>query len=171
MKHYSILIVEDERQIANILRAYLALYKGFSQIVIASDGVQAMQKISNQDFDLIITDVVMPKRDGLAFIDRIRKIPKYYKQKIMIVSGCLTAEMTYSCMRKGVRHIIVKPFTARQILLKAIVALKVDKHPVQFVDKIIEKVTMRLLEDKDKMEYAIPDEAVAEMIRKSKGEK
>src|SRR5690554_1287359 len=115
-RDFSILIVEDEKQIAKIMKAYLSLHKGFKNIVIACDGVEAMQKLNNQDFDLIITDIVMDKRDGLKLIDGLRKIPKYYKQKIMVVSGCLTAEMTMACMRKGVRHVVVKPFTARQIL-------------------------------------------------------
>lgn len=166
---YSILIVEDEEKIAKIMKTYLSLYKGFRRIVLASDGVEAMQKITNQDFDLIITDIVMEKRDGLKFIDGLRKIPKYYKQKILVVSGCLTSEVTMAVMRKGVRHVVVKPFTARQILLKAVVALGISRTPESFVEGIIGKVTERLLEDKERMSNAIADEEVLEMIKKSKG--
>lgn len=166
---YSILIVEDEEQIAKIMKKYLSLYKGFKRIVVASDGVEAMQKINNQEFDLIITDIVMEKRDGLKFIEGLRKIPKYYNQKIMVVSGCLTAEMTMACMRKGVRHVVVKPFTARQILLKAVQALGITKKAEAFVEQIIQKVTERLMEDKARMSNAIADDEVMEMIKKSKG--
>ena len=167
---YSVLIVEDEAQIAKIMKAYLTLYKGFKRIVVATDGVEAMQKITNQDFDLIITDIVMEKRDGLKFIEGLRKMPKYYNQKILVVSGCLTAEMTMAVMRKGVRHIVVKPFTARQILLKAIQSLGLSKKPEQFVEQIIGKVTERLMEDKERMSNAIADEDVLAMIKRSKGE-
>lgn len=167
---YNVLIVEDEGQIAKIMKTYLSLYKGFKRIVIASDGVEAMQKITNQDFDLIITDIVMEKRDGLKFIDGLRKMPKYYNQKIIVVSGCLTAEVTMAVMRKGVRHIVVKPFTARQVLLKAVQALGISKKPEPFVEEIIGKVTERLLEDKERMSNAIADEEVMQMIKKSKGE-
>lgn len=167
---YSILIVEDEEQIAKIMRAYLSMHKGFKRIVVAGDGVEAMQKLSNQDFDLIVTDIVMEKRDGLKFIEGLRKIPKYYNQKIIVVSGCLTAEVTMACMRKGVRHIVVKPFTARQILLKAIQALGVAKKAETFVEQIIGKVTERLMEDRERMANAIADDEVMEMISKAKGE-
>jgi len=167
---YNILIVEDEHKIATIMRSYLMLYKGFKNVIIANDGVQALQKISNQDFDLIITDIVMEKKDGLKFIDGLRKQPKYYNQKIMVVSGCLTTEITLSLMRRGVRHIIVKPFTARQILLKAITSLKIDKNPQKFVDEIIQKVSMRMHDDRERYENAIPDESVTDLIKKSKGE-
>ena len=99
-----------------------------------------------------------------------RKFPKYYNQKIIVVSGCLTAEVTMACMRKGVRHIVVKPFTARQILLKAIQALGIAKKAENFVEQIIGKVTERLMEDRERMANAIADDEVMEMISKAKGE-
>lgn len=167
---YNILIVEDEDKIASIMRSYLMLYKGFRNIIIANDGVQALQKISNQDFDLIITDIVMEKKDGLKFIDGLRKQPKYYNQKIMVVSGCLTTEITLALMRRNVRHIIVKPFTARQILSKAVTCLKVDKNPQEFVDGIIQKVNMRMQEERELFENAVPDSDLTDLIKKSKGE-
>lgn len=167
---YNILIVEDEEKIASIMRSYLMLYKGFRNVIIAHDGVQALQKLSNQDFDLIVTDIVMDKKDGLKFIDGLRKQPKYFNQKIMVVSGCLTTEITLALMRRSVRHIIVKPFTARQILLKAITCLKIDKNPQKFVDEIIQKVNLRMQEDRERFESAIPDDSVSELIKKSKGE-
>lgn len=168
---YNILIVEDDDKIATIMRSYLQLYKGFKNVIIAHDGVQALQKLSNQDFDLIITDIVMEKKDGLKFIDGLRIQPKYYNQKIMVVSGCLTTEITLSLMRRGVRHIIVKPFTARQILLKAVTSLNIDKKPHQFVDNIIQGLNMRMQEERERFENVVPSEEVADLINKSKGEK
>lgn len=168
---YNILIVEDEEQIAKIMKTYLSMYKGFKRIIVAHDGVEAMQKIHNQEFDLIITDIVMEKRDGLKFIDGLRKQPKFFSQKIVVVSGCLTSEMTMACMRKGVRHIVVKPFTARQILLKAVQALEIHRKAEAFVEQIIGKVTERLLEDKERMSNAIADEEVLAMIKKSREKK
>ncbi|MCO4753251.1 MAG: response regulator [Bacteriovoracaceae bacterium] len=165
---YNILIVEDEPQIAKILKTYLSIYKEFKNIVIAGNGVEAMQKITNQDFDLILTDIVMDKRDGLKFIEGLRKQPKYFNQKIIVVSGCLTAEMTMACMRKGVRHIVVKPFTAKQVLMKAVQALEITKKAEPFVEKIIAKVTERLMEDKERMSNAIADDEVMKMINSAK---
>ena len=168
---FNILIVEDEIQIAKIMKTYLSIYKGFKRIVIAKDGVEAMQKVTNQDFDLIITDIVMEKRDGLKLIDGLRKIPKYYNQKIMVVSGCLTSELAMACMRRGVRHVVVKPFTARQILLKAVLALKIAKKAEAFVEEIIGKVTERLMDDKERMSNAIADDEVMAMIKNAKEKK
>jgi YesN/AraC family two-component response regulator len=145
----------------------LSLYKGFDKIIIAEDGVQAMQKLSNQEFDLVITDLVMPKRDGFKLIENIKKVPKYYKVKFMIVSGCLSKEATVNAMRKGIRHIVVKPFTARQILEAVFDVLKVDKDPRALADKLILKVAERLKEVRELKENEMQREQI-ERLKKIK---
>lgn len=156
---YSILIVEDEEKIAKILTTYLSLYPKFKNIVWASDGVEAMQKLSNQEFDLIITDLILPKRDGITFLDTLRKIPRYFNQKVIVVSGCLTADLTLKCVKRDVKHIIVKPFTARQILLKSIGVIRAETNTTKVVDLIIEKMARRfLLKNIDSQKSIIDEE-------------
>lgn len=161
---YSILIVEDEEKIAKILTTYLNLYSKFKTIIWAKDGVEAMQKLSNQEFDLIITDIILPKRDGLTFLDTLRKIPKYYKQKVIVVSGCLTADLTLKCIKRDVKHIIVKPFTARQILLKSIGILKSEENTRKKVDSILEKMARRFLLRNTDRQKAIVKENIDELV-------
>lgn len=155
---YSILVVEDDDKIARILMMYLGLYSKFTHVVHASDGVQAMLKLGNQEFDLVITDLSMPKRDGLDFIDTLRKIPKYASQKVIVISGCLTQEKTQECIKRSVRHIIVKPFTARQILFKTIGLLRAEEFPRTAVDQILEKTAKRFLERNNDSQMAILSE-------------
>lgn len=161
---YSILVVEDEDKIAKILITYLRLYPKFGTIVRACDGVEAMQKLSNQEFDLIITDLSLPKRDGITFLDTLRKIPRYFNQKVMVVSGCLTADLTLRCVRRDVKHIIVKPFTARQILLKSVGFLKAEKNTKKAVDDLIEKMARRFLLKSINADNSIIDEEARELV-------
>lgn len=161
---YAILIVEDEEKIAKILTTYLKLYPKFKNIVWARDGVEANQKLSNQDFDLIITDLILPKRDGLTFLDTLRKIPKYFNQKVIVVSGCLTADMTLKCVKRDVKHIIVKPFTARQILLKSVGFLRAEKNTRKTVDSILERMARRFLLKNTSVQQSIIGENVDELV-------
>lgn len=170
-KTYSILIVDDEGQVAMIMAKYLSFHKGFKNVVIAKDGVQAMHKLSNQEFDLIITDLVMPKRDGFTLIDHLRKIPKYYKTKIMIVSGCLNRELCIQAMRKGIRHILVKPFTARQILEKTFEILKVGKHPKKEVNLILQKVARKVAVELGDDSDSLTEKEIEELIDAYKASK
>ncbi|MFT6633136.1 MAG: CheY-like chemotaxis protein [Bacteriovoracaceae bacterium] len=161
---YSIMIVEDEEKIAKILTTYLKLYPKFKNVVWAKDGVEALQKLSNQDFDLIITDLILPKRDGLSFLDSLRRIPKYFNQKVIVVSGCLTADMTLKCVKRDVKHIIVKPFTARQILLKSVGILKAEKGTRKVVDSILEKMARRFLLRNTSIQQSIIGNDVNELV-------
>lgn len=154
-REYTVLIVEDEDKIARIIETYLNLYPKFKMIIRARDGMEAMQKIQNQDFDLIVTDLVLPRRDGISLIETLRKMPKYYQQKIVVISGCLTDNLAMKCIRFGVKNIIVKPFTARQILFKTISLLQAEDDPRKVVDDIIERMAQRFLQKNTDEQKAI----------------
>lgn len=162
-KEYTVLVVEDEDKIAKIIETYLNLYPRFKTIIRARDGMEAMQKLNNQEFDLIVTDLILPRRDGAAFIETLRKIPRYYNQKIVVVSGCLTDELAMKCIQNGVKNIIVKPFTARQILFKTISLLQAEDDPRKVVDDIIEKMAQRFLQKNNDEQRAILNEDVNQL--------
>jgi len=169
-KEYSILIIEDEIEIANIIKTYLRIYAPFSKIVIAESTLQANQKITNQEFDLIVTDMQLGNRKAIDFIRRVKEHPKYYKIKFMVVSGCLTQEDTLSLMRMGIRNILVKPFTARQILINAFSCLRIEKKPQKTVDRILKKVKERFYKERDKFKNSVPDANLEKMIKNSKAQ-
>src|SRR5579863_851797 len=66
-----VLIVEDEGKIANILRKGLLM--DLYNVDIASDGEEALEKVSYNSYDFIILDVMLPKIDGLIVCREIRK--------------------------------------------------------------------------------------------------
>jgi CheY-like chemotaxis protein len=166
MSRYNILVVDDEPEVASIIKRYLSIYEGFKNIVIAGDGVQAMQKLQNQEFDLIVTDIILPKRDGMTIIDDIRKIPSYAKIKIMIVSGYMSRDLTVLALKKGIRQIVVKPFSALQILEKAFEALEVDEKPKKFAKEVIKSVAEDL--QKRKLQTKTREEILQQLKKDNK---
>lgn len=170
VKQFNILVVDDEVAICKIMSKYLRFYKGFQKIVIARDGVQAMQKLQNQQFDLVITDLVMPYRDGFSLIDNVRKIPKYYKMKFMIVSGCLSKEKAIMAMRKGIRHIVVKPFSARQLLEKTFDILEIDSDPKALADRLVLQVAERMKFGASAHHDLLIDESLEKLVSNEKEE-
>ena len=87
-------------------------------MVSASDGNEAFYKIGNQEFDLIITDIKMPKVDGVSFINAIKKTKKHKDTKILVMSGMLTKDIAAKLIHLGATDIIVKPFSFGDILVK-----------------------------------------------------
>ena len=67
-----ILVVDDEEKIRNVIREY-AEFEGY-EIEEACDGMEAVAKCKEKDFDIIIMDIMMPKLDGYSSIKEIKKI-------------------------------------------------------------------------------------------------
>lgn len=82
-----ILIVDDEKELREILSDLFQMYGGFS-VSSASDGVEALNLIKQEEFDCLLTDINMPKGlDGISLVKRIKEeYPKNIKD-IYIMSG------------------------------------------------------------------------------------
>lgn len=111
LNNKSILIVDDEEKIRELLEAYLKRANcNLTSIVHASDGQQALRKILNQDFGLIIIDIVMPKKNGLELFKEIKSRAKTKNIPVLIVSGNLHSQIVRQAIVLGAKHILSKPF-------------------------------------------------------------
>ena len=91
-----ILIVDDSSMLRKMLIDTLSI-NGYTNVIESQDGYEALGKINQNDFDLIITDINMPNINGLEFIQRVRKIDRYIKIPILV----LTTERDESIKIKG----------------------------------------------------------------------
>ena len=66
-----ILIVEDEKPLSHALEVMFSK-EGFV-VVIAENGEEALERLKQQEFDLVILDIIMPKKDGFDFLQEIQK--------------------------------------------------------------------------------------------------
>jgi len=113
-----VLIVDDSTMLRDMLN-YALNEGGYSDITEAVDGVDALEKINGPEFDVIITDVNMPRMDGLTLIQELRKIPAYMKKPILVLTTERSDEMKARGKAAGATGWIVKPFVPEQ-LLKAV---------------------------------------------------
>lgn len=110
----SILVVDDEPQIRQLIGQYLARAQvPARKIVYATDGREALRKIKNQEFGLIIMDVMMPGLDGLEAIKELKQTSVTQDVPIMLVSGNLQNIVVKEAILLGVKHILAKPFGHR----------------------------------------------------------
>ena len=68
----SILLVDDSRAVRQLVKFMISRHID-SDIQEAGDGVEAVDKIKDQDFDLVITDINMPNMDGLSLVKKVRE--------------------------------------------------------------------------------------------------
>ena len=103
MEKKRILIADDEEIVRNLLAETLKPY-GY-EIDIVENGVEAMSHIDKKSYDLIITDYMMPKMDGLELTRRIRS--KYPSTPILVVTGTGPVD---DLLKSGAMACIMKPF-------------------------------------------------------------
>jgi two-component system chemotaxis response regulator CheY len=112
LKKKSVLLIDDEDEIKSLIANYLTKsHIEEEKIVYASDAKEALAKIQNQEFGLIIVDILMPKMNGLQLIREIKMRAKYKDIPVIIISGTLDADIVKSAIALGINNIIVKPFT------------------------------------------------------------
>jgi DNA-binding response OmpR family regulator len=109
-----ILVADDEEVIRKFLKIHLA--KLGYEVKEAADGEQAMEQLGKDDFDLLICDILMPKKDGWEVIKEVKTNPKTKNIPVIV----LTAKNEDSDMFKGydlgVNYYMTKPFTKGQLL-------------------------------------------------------
>lgn len=110
-----ILVVDDEKDMRDMLCNLLSVSR--HEIAEAENGSQALDLMSNETYDLVLTDVVMPDIDGIELIMKIReRVPA---QKIIAMSGGGGIEGRYDYLEitrlVGANQIMQKPFTMQQL--------------------------------------------------------
>jgi DNA-binding response OmpR family regulator len=109
-----ILIVDDEEVIRKFLKIHLA--KLGYEVKEAGDGEQAIEQLGKDDFDLLICDILMPKKNGWEVIKEAKSNPKTKDMPVIV----LTAKNEDSDMFKGydlgANYYMTKPFSKAQLL-------------------------------------------------------
>ena len=110
----SILLVEDEENLHEALKLNLEL-EGY-EITSAFTGSEALQKVQNEYFDLIILDVMLPDVDGISITETIRV--QNNQVPILILSAKNTSSDRVLGLKKGADDYLTKPFNLEELLLR-----------------------------------------------------
>ena len=102
-----ILVVDDDRELVDAMRAVLER-QGY-KVIQAHDGHQGKQAIYNQRPDLVILDMMMPRRSGFLVLERLRRTREFPVRVIMITANEGSRHKAYAEML-GVDDYIRKPF-------------------------------------------------------------
>ena len=111
---YSILVVEDEPNIVDSL-SFLMKQAGF-QVQIARDGDAAIRVMESRVPDLVLLDVMLPRRDGYDVCREIRGNPAWGDVKIMMLTAKGRALDRRKGMELGADDYVTKPFSTREIV-------------------------------------------------------
>ena len=109
-----ILIVEDEKSISNILENILSDEIQGSEITIAENGLDAYKLIEKNDFDLIISDIKMPKLSGNELL--IQSLSIKPESVFLMISGHADIDTAVTCLKNGAYDFISKPIDINRLI-------------------------------------------------------
>lgn len=115
-----ILVVDDSPTIRELTKIFLKELN-FTNVDEADDGLNALEKLKSEGFDLVITDWNMPRLSGLELLKAIRADDTMKKISVLMVTSVAEKENVVQAIQAGIDDYVIKPLSAK--LLKS----KIDK--------------------------------------------
>jgi len=102
----SVLVVDDEINLCRILGAKLA--KSGYNVVAVHDGQQAVEKVRESEYDVVLLDLILPKMDGLSALAEIRRVRDHVP--VIVMTACESSEVMEEARSHGITAYVNKPF-------------------------------------------------------------
>jgi DNA-binding response OmpR family regulator len=120
MASHKILLVEDDQNFGDVLRSYLEMHD--YDVTLAQDGEAGFQQYQQNEYDLCIFDVMMPKKDGFTLASEIREEDK--EMPIIFLTAKTLKDDVVQGFKIGADDYITKPFNSEELLLRVQAILK-----------------------------------------------
>ena len=122
----TVLIVEDEKRVADLLK--IGLEENGYQTMVAYDGAMGLRLFQSNSFQLVISDIILPKLDGFELCKEIRKVNE--RIPILMLTALGSADDKLEGFDAGADDYMVKPFDFRELNARVKVLLKRNAETV-----------------------------------------
>ncbi|MBI4425942.1 MAG: response regulator [Elusimicrobia bacterium] len=110
----NVLIVDDQANVRGIVRAFLETVHGCA-VVEATDGLDAVARLAAAEFDLVISDLVMPRMTGLELLGHIRRDRKRRALPVVLLTSQGDEKERRKAQALGVSAYLLKPFDPKAL--------------------------------------------------------
>jgi len=147
-KNITILLAEDEEKISELMKDAIGEY--FQEFIIVKDGVKALEAYHQHQPDIVITDILMPRLNGLELLKELRE--ENEKLPVIILSAHSDTQKLLQAIDYGVSKYFIKPLDPDELLdyILTLIPKLSQNHLVKFVDNFSFNQTKKqlLLEQK-----------------------
>ncbi len=116
MTEHRVIVIEDSQEIAELLRLHLSDIG--LQVELCHDGDEAAGRLSDNDYDLVILDLMLPGRDGLELCRQIRADDRRYTPILMLTSRSSEMDRVLG-LETGADDYLTKPFSLKEMVARA----------------------------------------------------
>lgn len=110
MNKIKVLMIDDNISLVDMVKEYFSSHAVIEVSLVAHDGIKGVQLINENlgNFDLILLDLIMPKKDGISVLEEIKNIENL--PKIIVLTSYNTPEVIRKVANMGVNYFMLKPF-------------------------------------------------------------
>ncbi|MEK7748649.1 MAG: sigma-54 dependent transcriptional regulator, partial [Bacteroidota bacterium] len=127
----SVLIVDDEEPFLDLLQKVIS-QEGYA-VETANDGVAAINKLQSKSYDLVLTDLKMPRVDGLEVLKFVKE--HYFDTQVIMLTGVNDISIAVECMKSGAFHFVTKPYGVPELL--AVVERALERKKLAIENKVL----------------------------------
>lgn len=124
MSHYRVLIVDDNVSFVESVRAYFTASESIGSVDTAFDGREALDKLRQVKYDILLLDLIMPHVDGLGVLEQIKHLCPDAPPAVIVVSAMRNENMVRRCCTLGARYFMVKPVEPDALLKRSLEAVQ-----------------------------------------------
>lgn len=144
-----ILIVEDDKEISNLLCAFLS-EKGY-ETTACREGKSASDTMKKGGFDIILMDLMLPYKSGEELIKELRGVSD---TPVIVISAKSMLETRLEALRLGADDYILKPFDLNEVLVRIEVVLRRSKRPEPEKSEALSCGELKVLTEENCVEYS-----------------
>ena len=149
MEKINILMIDDNVSLINMVKEYFSNNENVNIVLEAHDGFEGIEVIENHknDFDLIVLDLIMPRKDGIYVLDEMKK--RGINKKVIVATSYNAAEVIREVSEYGVNYYILKPFelTDLERRIYDISNKKIEEKSIDFYNSNIQVSITKMLHE------------------------
>jgi len=162
-----ILVVEDEKKVASFIKR--GLEEDGYQIVLSHDGAEGLKLALEDDFSLIILDVMLPKKDGLAVVRELRDADR--RVPVLMLTAKAATEDVVSGLDAGSDDYLTKPFAFAELTARVRALLRRDSldrgAELRFADLRLDPVSHKVWRGKTEIELTAKEYGLLEYLMRN----
>ena len=134
MKKINVLMIDDNKQLIDMVKEYFSSHAVINIVAAANDGFEGGEYIKNNldNIDLIVLDLIMPRKDGISVLEDIKDIEKL--PKVIVLTSYNTPEMIRKVAEYGVNYFMLKPFELPELEKKILESTNEIKSGTKTLD-------------------------------------
>jgi Response regulator containing a CheY-like receiver domain and an HTH DNA-binding domain len=127
MKTVRLLLVDDNKELVNMIKEYFTDHANIEVVKEAFDGEEGINYIINNqnDYDIVLLDLIMPKKDGISVLETMQK--EGIDKKVIVLTSYNTQDIIKKVSDFGVNYFILKPFELSELEKRILESFKEEE--------------------------------------------